>query len=197
MILINDKKLNSSLLITIAFISLLLFLTSETKAQKTREEPPPFRERLFFGGSFSLQLGTITDIEISPVAGVWLLPRIAVAAGPTYRFYKFYDTRTDIFGGRVYTQLVVLRDIDKFIPMGVHTSIFFQLEDEYLSLQSEYWRNITLEPRRFGINTALAGVGLSQQVGKRSSINFTVLWALNDAGYEVYSNPEFRVSFIF
>lgn len=167
-------------------------------SQRSREEPPPLKERLFFGGSFSLQLGTYTDIEIAPVAGLWVLPRISVAIGPSYRFYKFQGVKTDIIGFRTYLQAVILRDIDKFIPIGAHSSIYFHLEDEILSLESEFWKQPSEQnTRRFFVNTPLAGAGLSQQIGRRSSINFTVLWALYDSGYALYSNPEIRVSFIF
>jgi len=47
------------------------------------------------------------------------------------------------------------------------------------------------------INTILAGGGLSQQIGRRAALNFMVLWALNDSGYGLYSNPEIRIGFVF
>src|SRR5664279_2012655 len=56
--------------------------------QKSEDETPAFKERLFFGGNIGLMFGTITDIELSPIVGYWLLPRLAIAAGPEYRFYK-------------------------------------------------------------------------------------------------------------
>jgi len=165
--------------------------------QRTREERPPFAERLFYGGSFSLQLGTITNIEFSPVIGFWILPRIALAAGPSYQFYKFYDTKTDIIGGRTYLQVVLLRDIDKFIPIGIHTSIFLHIEDEMLALKTDFWKGAAPPPKRFTVNSILGGGGLSQQLGRRSSVNIMVLWALTDSGYELYSTPEFRIGFVF
>ena len=180
------------------FLLLLLFFVGQfSYGQRVLEEKPPFAERLFYGGSFSLQLGTITDIEVSPIIGFWLMPRLAVAAGPSYQFYKFYDLRTDILGGRSYLQVVVLRDIDKFIPLGIHTSIFFHLEDEMLALKTDFWKGVDPPPDRFMINTVLAGGGLSQQLGRRSSVNMMVLWALTDSGYDIYSTPEFRVGFVF
>lgn len=176
---------------------ILTFLFSIISGQESRREVPPLRERLFYGGSFSLQFGTITNIEVSPVIGLWVLPRLAVAVGPSYSYYKYYDIKTDIYGGRSYVQFVVLRDLDKFIPLGIHTSFFLHLEDEMLSLESDSWSNAPVNSKRFIINTVLAGVGISQQVGTRSSINFMVLWALNDSGYEIYSNPEIRIGFVF
>src|SRR5665811_1222309 len=94
---------------TVLILALLVFIsfsviygqkTSEERCpfdQKEKEESPPFKERLFYGGSFGLQFGTITDIQVSPVIGYWLLPRLNVAVGPDYRYYKDQFDRTTIY----------------------------------------------------------------------------------------------------
>jgi hypothetical protein len=181
----------------IIYYIVLTFLFSITYGQESGEEVPPLKERIFFGGNFSLQLGTMTNIEASPVIGLWILPRLAVATGPCYTFYKFDRVKTDIFGGRAYAQFVVMRDLDKLIPLGTSTSIFLHIEDEVLSLESIPWGNTSVSTKRFIVNTVLAGAGVSQQIGKRASLNLMFLWPLNDSGYEIYSNPEIRVGFVF
>ena len=194
---IKDTILRSYIRI-IVFVHLLIFSSfSIVSAQKVREEIPPLRERIFFGGNFGLQLGTITDIQISPVIGLWVLPRLAVAVGPDYRFYKDRYDRTNIYGGKGYMQFVVIKDINSFLPIGANTGIFLHVEDEVLSLESSFWKNPPVFSKRFYINTVLAGGGISQQIGRRSSLNIMILWALNDSGYAVYSNPEIRFSFNF
>ena len=182
----------------IFFTILLLFASvSITSGQKSREEPPPLKERLFFGGNFGLQFGTITDIQISPVIGLWVLPRLAVAVGPNYRFYKYYHESTNLYGGKGYIQFVVIKDISSIIPVGTNIGVFLHVEDELLSLESSFWKDPPITSDRFYINTLLAGGGISQQIGRRSSLNLMVLWALNESEYDVYSNPEIRVSFNF
>jgi len=165
--------------------------------QQQKEAAPPLRERLFYGGNFGLQFGTITDIQVSPVIGVWLLPRLAVAAGPDYRFYKYQSDRTNIYGLKTYMEFVVVKDLGSVLPVGSNTGIFLHIEDELLNLESSYWKNPPVFSKRFYINTILAGGGLSQQLGRRASMNMMILWALNDSGYGVYSNPEIRISFTF
>jgi len=199
MIQYNHSATERKYLKSSAVILLLLILVSSSAfAQKRRDEPPPLRERLFYGGSFGLQLGTVTDIEISPVIGLWVLPPLAVAAGPNYRFYKDpYLGRTDIFGGRVYTQLFIIRDLNSIIPLGLNLGFFLHGEDELLSLESEFWKDPPVTSARFLVNTYLAGVGMSQPMGRRSSMNLMVLWPLNESRYSVYSTPEIRVSLIF
>ena len=178
--------------------SLLILAAPVTSSQRSRSEAPPIKERLFYGGSFGLQFGTITDIEVSPIIGFWVLPRLAVAAGPNYRFYKDpINGRTSIYGGRGYTQIVLIRDINSIVPVGINMGIFLHAEDEFLSLESEFWQNPPLISERFTVNTLLAGAGISQPIGRRSAINLIVLWALDDSVYDLYSNPEIRVSFTF
>lgn len=162
-----------------------------------RQETPPLRERMFFGGSFGLQFGTLTNIQVSPVVGLWVLPRLAVAAGPNFTYYKYYDEETTMYGGKFYTQFVVLQDLSNILPVGLHTGIFLHLEDELLNLESAYWQVAPYTSERFTVNTILLGGGMSQQLGQRSFMNIIVLWALQDPGYAIYSNPEIRLSFNF
>jgi hypothetical protein len=193
----NIKTVYVSIIQKLLTFVMFLFLFSTSSGQRSRDEIPPLKERLFYGGNFSLQIGTITNIDISPIIGLWVLPKLAVAIGPTYIFYKDNISKTDIFGGRSYIQYVLLRDIDKFIPLGIHTSVFLHLEDEMLSLDSEFWGKNSVTTSRFLMNRVLSGAGLSQQVGERLSFNFMVLWALTDSGSEIYSNPEIRIGFVF
>jgi hypothetical protein len=198
----NFKTEYSGGRVKMLLLCLAAFIFSTVSGQvPAREETPALKERIFYGGNFSLQLGTITNIEVSPVIGLWVRPRIAVALGPDYNYYKDPFQKTSIYGGRGYVQFVVLRDLNKFIPLGNGTGIFLHLEDEVLSLDSFVWRNVTSPPHRFSINTGLAGAGLSQQIGRRASMNFMVLWTIfesdPDLSSRIYSNPEIRIGFLF
>lgn len=191
-IVIRRSILNTGIILFIIFVSV-----SELYSQKSRSEPPPLKDRLFYGGSFGLQFGSVTDIQVSPIIGIWVLPRLAVAAGPNYRYYKDYFMSTDIYGGRAYAQYVLIQDINSIIPVGMHTGIFLHCENELLSLKSSSWKDPPYTSERFYLNTVLAGAGLSQQIGRRASFNIMVLWALNDSYYNIYSNPEIRLAFTF
>ncbi len=181
----------------LVILCLTLIAVPETSAQIVGSEAPPLKERIFFGGSFALQIGTITNIEASPIIGLWVLPRIAVAVGPNYRFYKDPGGGTSIYGGRGYTQLVLIKDFNSIIPVGINMGLFLHAEDEFLSLESEFWKDPPYSSKRFSMNTILAGAGISQPVGMKGSINMMVLWALNASVYDIYGNPEIRVSFTF
>ena len=134
------KKLKSDIIIvflarTVLRILCLMILLSPgilLNAQKIKEETPPLSERIFFGGSFGLQFGTLTNIQVAPVVGLWVLPRLAVAAGPDFNYYKFYDDKTTMYGGKAYAQFLILQDLDNIVPLGVHMGIFLHLEDELM-----------------------------------------------------------------
>lgn len=194
-----SKLIHKRTSVKILSFVILTFYFSVLSGQELSQEAPPIRQRLFFGGNFALQFGTITNIEISPLIGFWVLPNLAVAAGPNFSFYKdsYYNIKYQNYGVRGYVQYMIFRDLDKIIPVGIHLGIFLHLEDEMLSLDPDYWPTTPVSSNRTNINTLLGGVGLNQQIGPRSSINFMVLWTLTDSGYEVYSNPVIRIGFAF
>jgi len=187
------NTINNRLGIIIMIFLLFFSNSSMGLAQEPREKAPPLRERFFFGGSFGLQFGTITNIQVAPVVGLWLLPRVAVAAGPEYQYYKEPYYKTDIYGGKAYLQYVVIKNLNSFLPMGTNTGIFLHLEDEILNLETRVANSYD----RVNVNTLLGGVGISQEIGRRSAVNLMFLWVLDDSGYDLYSNPEIRISFSF
>lgn len=186
-----------SVIRTLIMVVILLICDAVTLGQKVRNDIPPIKERLFYGGGLGLQFGTVTDIEVTPVVGLWVLPRLGVAAGPTFRFYKNPYYRTTIYGGRSYLEYILLQDLDNIIPLGIHAGLFIHGEYEVLSLESALFKTDPNATGRFLVGTFLAGGGIRQPLGQRSSLNLTFLWALNDSGYAIYGNPEVRVSFIF
>lgn len=196
------KRAQTELIQILKLLILSIVLLSSSISlfgQRKKDAPPPLRERIFFGGSFGLQFGNYTNIEINPVVGLWVLPNVAIAAGPGYQYFSdsYYDMSTSLFSLKAYGQVVLLRDLDKFIPLGVHTGIVFHIEDELLNLDTEYWKNVTARPERFWLNSVLVGGGLSQQIGRKGSFNILILWVLNDSGYQIYDNPEIRIGFTF
>ena len=56
------------------FLVMVASAAGQVPVTEKSGERPPLRQRLFFGGSFGLQFGTVTNIEVAPLAGIWLLP---------------------------------------------------------------------------------------------------------------------------
>jgi hypothetical protein len=171
--------------------------TDEICAQENRRSPAPApAERIFLGGNFGLQLGTYAYLEFSPVAGYWLAPRISVAAGPSFKYYKDPYGSSDVWGWKGYTRFAIINDLSNIIPSALGISFYLHGEFESLSFKTSYL-GIQSDAQRQQVNTAFAGAGMSQPLGSRGNINFTLLWVVDDGGFMIYNNPEYRIEFVF
>jgi hypothetical protein len=184
-------------LIIITFLIMAIGAAGQEFGTREPEQKPPVRQRLFFGGSFGLQFGTVTNIEVSPLVGIWLLPRLAVGAGPSFQFYDDPYGSTMIYGGRAMLQFNIIQDLNNLIPLGLNTGIFAHGEYEALSLEKAFFTTNTESSGRIYYGSFLIGGGISQPTGKRSSMNITFLWNLSDNVYGLYDNPEIRIEFYF
>ncbi|MDR1666487.1 MAG: hypothetical protein LBS03_02155 [Bacteroidales bacterium] len=167
-----------------------------------------FRDRLFFGGSFGLMVGDYTDIKASPHVGYYLTNRWAVGVGFTYEYYNnkyhFIDMasnrterfETHVFGGRLFTNYVIVNNVNEWIPLGLDFRIFAHVEYEMLSYEKrffDYFGN-----GRKLLNNFLVGGGLRFPTGRRSSMNLSLLWNLNSELYDIYgSGPIIRIGYNF
>jgi len=77
-------------------------------------------------------------------------------------------------------EFVVIQDLSAIFHGSGHTGLFLHAEDELLSLKASFWKYPYNPPGRFYLNTVLAGAGISQQIGKRSSLNLCYygLWMI-------------------
>lgn len=188
--MLNNKRLIFS------FIYLFLVLTPVFSQNDGNDRPGKSR-RFFFGGNFGLQVGSITNIEISPIAGYRVFPWFSVAAGPKYQLYgenySGYKFSTHIYGGRTFARIMLVSDLDEFIPVGFHGGLFLHGEYEMLSLERQHF-DLSGEEGRFWMKPVLAGGGISQPLSKRASANIMLLWNFNEPEntLSLYRNPILR-----
>jgi len=182
----------------IIWVFLILFFLAPANLESKDFNELTFRERLFFGGHFGLMFGTITNIEISPIAGYRFTSRVSLALGPKYQYYKEgILLNTHIYGGRAFARYMLVKDFNKLVPINLNAGVFFQTEYEGLSLEKKYFGSIVSDEGRFLLNSVLVGGGLSQPVGDRGALNFTVLWNVNPIENPPYTNPVIRIGFNF
>ena len=178
-------------------LAFALTICTVVYSQEPGNQTPPLSQRIFYGGSFGLQFGTVTNIKLSPVVGVWLLPRLNIAAGPSFQYYKDRYDKTTIYGGRTYSQFMVIQNFNNIIPVGLNFGLYVQGEYEGLSLEKSFFEYNAEPGERLYMGTFLAGAGIAEPLGKRSSMNLSVLWTLGEPEYDIYTTPEIRISFIF
>jgi hypothetical protein len=191
-----DHRIKRSLSV-ILVLSMGMAAAGQGAGERGPSERPSFSQRLFFGGSFGLQLGTITNIDLAPIAGVWLLPRVAAGAGPSFQYYKDPYGATAIYGGRALIQLTLIQDLNNILPLGLNLGIFATGEYEGLSLEKEFFSSTPASDGRLYYDSFLVGAGLSQPTGMRSSMNIAFLWCITGNDYGIYDSPEIRIEFYF
>ncbi|KPK86371.1 MAG: hypothetical protein AMS27_05195 [Bacteroides sp. SM23_62_1] len=184
-----------------AFMIPALLLASALFAQPGEDEELSPKDRFFFGGNFSLMFGYITNVEVSPLVGYYIAPRLAAGAGVRFEFYKdkgyYYPYQTTIYGGNIFTRYLLIKNLGEGMIIGLNTGIFAQVEYELLSLEKEYFEPPYTEDGRFLDHAVLVGGGITQPVGRRSAFLITVLYNLNEGIRSPYSNPIIRVGFVF
>ncbi len=148
------------------------------------EEKPELKNRLFTGGSFGLQFGTFTSIQLSPILGYKLTEKVWMGVGAVYQFRGSSDIKLQNYGGKVFAQV---EPIQNFLVHG-----------EYELLDTEnavIYNGGQIEKFRKTVGMPMAGLGYRQRLSERASSDLLVLYNFSDSPYSPYSNPVIRVNF--
>lgn len=173
----------------LAFVAFTFFQTNSFAQREiyTDSDSIPFKDRLYFGGNFGMQFGTITLIDLSPLAGVMITPRFSSGLGITYQYFN--DTRysggeSNAYGGRVFSRFNVLPNIF--------------LHGEYENLNYDNYNFLTERFSRIWSDALFLGGGYFAPFGSRGGANFTFLYnVLHDNLQSPYGEPYvIRVGFV-
>lgn len=171
-----------------------------------RSEPKKFSDKLFFGGSLGLSVGYITQIDVVPVAGIWVIPQWSVGLGGRYSYYshKGYATggpskayRTHIWGASAFTQIVPIPDFSEVLPIKLNGGIVFHAEYERLLIDRQRINPITSTTHgKTWVELYLVGFGYRQRLGEKSAFNIMLLWEVSKSKFSPYTqNPMIRINF--
>jgi hypothetical protein len=145
--------------------------------------------------------GTITNIEISPLVGYYITPKLAAGTGIRFEYFKdkgYYESyETTIYGGNIFSRYTIINNLGERLDIGLNAGIFGQVEYEALSLERGYFEPPYTEDGRFIVHSVLVGGGIIQSIGRRSAFLLSVLYNLNETSRSPYSNPIVRVGFTF
>lgn len=183
-------KTSLFLIIFSVFSNILLF-SQEEQYQKGK---------FFIAPDFGLMLGSINNIEVSPAFGYYFTDRISAAAGFKYEFYsetRLYinqdPIKTSIYGPRAFLRIIVFKNMGKYLPIGMNTSLYGQAEFETVSLENKYYGLPgNVDSGRFWHDTPFIGAGIAQSVSERININAVALWDAGGSSVHLYSNPVIR-----
>lgn len=171
--------------------ALLLLISSTGLVFGQREleevEEPGIWDRIYFGGGGTLQLGDVTIIGASPIAGYMITDRWSAGVGVTYQYIniRFHDWSTNTYGGRLFTRYNIFP--------AVYTMA------EYESLNMELGPSRSAEAGRRWVDRMLLGGGYFQTLGRRGGINIGIMYDfLYMAGSSPYNSPwVYRFGFTF
>lgn len=152
-----------------------------------QEQPQTLMDRMFWGGSFGLQLGTFTNVSLLPVLGYRATETFWLGSGAVYHYRRFQGVSIHNYGGRLFAQQQVFNN--------------FLIHGEYEMISVEYPTRIpgtnTYDYNRRFVGLPMAGLGYRQRIGERGAADLLLLYNFNDSFASPYSNPIFRAGFSF
>jgi hypothetical protein len=172
----------------------------DEETKKEQKHGKYYDSKFFIGGNLGLSFGTYTYIELAPLAGYKITPRLWAGLGPKYMYWKmrnYYET--SVYGLKTFASFTILKDISETINIGIG-DIFIYLEDETLSLEEIYYDPVNyvyFKGNRNWHNILLAGGGMRFPLGTRGGLSIYALWGLTKSAELLYSNPEIRIGFDF
>jgi len=150
--------------------------------------PKTFGDNLSIGGSFALQFGDITFIELEPLLSYHFNSSFMAGIGPVYQYvnenYGYGSYSSSTYGARVAAMFFLPEDLSRVFIMG---------EWDVLNVpeQSLY----TYQVERGYLTLPLVGIGYKEQVSDKVFFSIYGLWNFNNSMYNPFSNPIINAGF--
>ena len=154
----------------------------------------PFIDRLRLGGSFGLSFGTVTNVNLSPMAGYEVTEKLVAGVGVTGMYFKsrLFGVNSLYYGGRA------------FLMYSIFPMVNLVGEVEAMNVEADTFQNY--DARKW-ITSPMLGASYSQPLGGRfikavhltGLFNFNYNNQLDDYGNNIspYGTPfVFRVTFL-
>jgi len=180
-------------------VSCLLICKCSYSQEPSQQQPPPpkedknFWDKVYIGGNFGLQFGSVTVIDVAPQIGYRVTEKFVPGIGITYIYYNYRDpyyhtrTETNIYGGSIFGKYF-------FTP-----NLFAHVEYEQLSMEVYKFNGSTFSLARAWVPSMFVGGGYNQPLGSRGFIQLMILFeVLQDRNSLYYrNNPVVRIGFGF
>jgi hypothetical protein len=150
-----------------------------------QQSPTSIMDKIRLGGSFGLSFGSITNINISPMIGLQLTPKLTTGVGLIYQYYKStipnYNYQDNMYGARAFGMYDIISGVSAHV--------------EYESISRKYL-DLAGNSKPTQLNSFLVGGTYSQPTGGRliRAVNITALYNLNYNNQVNPSNPSQNIS---
>ncbi len=152
-------------------VGILVALVALPAFSQTSAPPPPpaprleWKDKLYFGGGVGASFGDVDYVELAPLVGYQLHPRVSVGLGLLYRWKSddrfAVEQNTSDYGGSLYGRFTV------------YQQIFAQVEYEYLDYE---YATSTGGTFRDSDSSVLAGAGFFQPMGGHAGLYASALY---------------------
>ena len=150
------------------------FLFSNSVAQESQayeDQRPAFLDKIFVGGGFGAGFGSYTYVNISPIIGYRITPKLSAALRLMYQYttYDYYDVqenRTKTYNGNDF-------GVGGFARFTVYGPVYLQAEYEHLNYDGLYYDGST---SRTSFDSFMAGGGIAQPVGGKAFLFITAMY---------------------
>ncbi len=162
-------------------------------SDQSTSPPPPgplaqqpdnsFANHLSIGGSFALQFGDVTFVELEPLLSYHLNESFMIGVGPIYQYQNVSDQlygyayTASVYGGRVAALYFLPDDLSKIFVMGE----FDALNVPEASLNS-------YQINRGYITLPMLGIGYKEVISDKFFFCIYGLWNFNNSPYNPFSS---------
>lgn len=176
------------------------------------DRPDNFWRRVSVGGNLGFQFGSVTGITIAPDVAVRTVDNLHVGTRLIYQYYNYKDYfwnnhtneylgyKSNVYGGALYLRYFLSGLFDNFLGnLFAHAEYEYQYYIRpYISTTGGYifdpYGNAYVPGNEvIEINSIFLGGGYRQPLAGRVSMDFMVLFNLNETYNSPYSNPIFRL----
>lgn len=175
------------IVIAIGLLLCSLGLYGQNQEKTEDKQPDRIYWGIYFDQLFSFRFGQQINVQLAPFGGYRFTKDFSAGLGGKYIYFHSSSVTSHTYGGALFMRYIFLRDIHRHFPFDLFAHTEYELLNARISLDS---------PERECFNHYWIGGGLSQSLGGDASLNFTLLWNLNDTEYQ-FSKRSFRLSLIF
>ena len=180
------RNIKLSFFIVLLSFATVAFAQDDDRPKPTKEEGSSFKDKVFFGGGFGVGFGNYTYVNISPIIGYRVTPRLSTALRfmyqyTTYDYYDYQAQETMNYSGNDY-------GIGGFARFMVYGPVYLQAEYEHLNYDGlDYTGSY-----RSTFDSFMAGAGIAQPVGRNVFLFFTAMYNFSYDNFNsnnVYRTP--------
>ncbi len=155
---------------------------------QTQAPPPGFADNLSIGGSFALQFGTYTFIELEPLLNYHIGKSFIVGVGPIYQYVSVsdygygYNYTSSSYGARAAAMFFLPDELSRVFIMGEYDIINVPEASFY-----------TYQINRGYLSLPMLGLGYKEPVSDKVFFCIYGLWNFNNSYYSPFTNPIINV----